>query len=243
MPSCHVTDVPTLNLFLLFITGLTISLGHCLGMCGPIQTAFSLEQRRRGSGVLLPLLRYHSGRVISYTAIGTAFGALGSTARLVPATAPVQASIALLSATLILAAAGATAGFPRLATVHAPAWGAGAGVWVGRFLRARSGGGQILLGVANGFLPCGPVLTVALAAAAAGGAGRGGMVMATYGAGTVPALVVLGVLSHRLAPRTRRRFVIVGAGLMAVIGLQLLLRGLSALGLIGHLHAGGFVFW
>ena len=39
---CHplaAEGAPSLDLLLIFVTGLTISLGHCIGMCGPIQGA------------------------------------------------------------------------------------------------------------------------------------------------------------------------------------------------------------
>ena len=81
-------DAP-LEIVLLFSTGLLISLGHCMGMCGPIVTAFGIAQRARGVAgrrSFPVLLRYHGGRVLSYVIIGALFGLVGSATRLTGAT-------------------------------------------------------------------------------------------------------------------------------------------------------------
>ena len=63
----------------------------------------------------------------------------------------------------------------------------------------RSLFGRYLLGVANGFLPCGPVYTVALTAAATGSAAKGALAMLFFGLGTVPVLLALGLGAARLS--------------------------------------------
>ena len=67
--------------------------------------------------------------------------------------------------------------------------------------------------------------------------------MLAYGLGTVPALVVLGLGAGHIPARLRTRFFRLGALLVLVIGLQLSLRGLSALGVVPHLKFGEFVVW
>jgi hypothetical protein len=47
----------------------------------------------------------------------------------------------------------------------------------------------------------------------------------------------------RLAPAARTRFTRVGSVLVALIGLQLVLRGAAAWGWIAHLSWGRVVFW
>ena len=121
------------------------------------------------------------------------------------------------------------------------------GGWVtGRIrglLSGETGTRQLGLGVANGFLPCGPVLAVALSAAAAASVWVGMLLMLVYGLGTVPVLVVLGMASSRIGPRLRHRFNLVGAIFVLFLAIQLTLRGLSTLGVLPHLRFGDFVIW
>jgi len=234
----------SIDLLLILVTGLTVSLGHCVAMCGPIQAAFSLEQESRGGRCLPPLLRYHLGRVTGYVFIGGAFGLLGSAVRLGGAALALQGGFAIALAALMaafvlggwsagnLAAFGESFGPTRLATRG-----------IRRFLAARTRRGQIALGVANGFLPCGPVLAVALTAAAAADPLVGMGLMAVYGLGTAPALLVLGAASSRLGPVFRRRMERIGNALILLVALQLLLRGLATLGVVPHLRAGSVVIW
>ena len=102
---------------------------------------------------------------------------------------------------------------------------------------------QFGLGLANGFLPCGPVLAVAFTAAAAAHAGIGMLLMLVYGLGTLPVLLVLAGLGSRLGPRLRQRFSAVGAALVMLLAAQLVLRGLAGLSVVPHLRWGEFVVW
>jgi sulfite exporter TauE/SafE len=60
------------------------------------------------------------------------------------------------------------------------------------------------LGLVLGFLPCGFLYAALIAAAATGGALAGGLAMAGFALGTMPALVVVGVLGAGAALRWRR---------------------------------------
>ena len=95
-----------------------------------------------------------------------------------------------------------------------------------------------LADVGDGFLPCGPVLAVALSAAAAPSAPAGAARMLAYGLGTLPVLVVLGAVATNLSPRIRQAFHRVSGILVLIIALQIVLRGLSTLGVIPPLHLG-----
>lgn len=247
---CHpiVTEgAASLDLVLAFVTGLTISVGHCIGMCGPIQTAFSLENQRRGrtgKRFLGPLLRYHGGRVVSYVAIGGLFGLLGSASQFTTLAPTLGASLALGAGVLMV-----VLGLGLAGVAPTPNWGLpprlGEPVyrWTGRLLSAESAPRQVGLGIANGFLPCGPVVAMALAAAAAAHPLAGMLLMLLYGLGTVPVLTVVGLLSSRIGPEVRERFYRIGAVAVMLIGVQLGLRGLASFGAVPHLRWGEFVVW
>jgi len=249
-PSCceqpAITGAGPLELTLLFTTGVTISLGHCVGMCGPIVSAYSVALRRREGRppFFPPLLRYHSGRLVGYAIIGGALGTLGTMSRLMSSTAVVQAGVSLVAAALVLLVGLGLAGvLPARRWAESPGLGRRVSRWIGSLLRARTRGRQFLLGIANGFLPCGPVIAVAVAAAAAANPLRSMGAMLAYGLGTVPVLVVLGYGVHRLSARARLGFHRVGAALVLIMASQLALRGLAQLHLIAHLRIGEVVIW
>ena len=76
---------PSFDPWLLLGTGLTISLGHCIGMCGPLVGAVAMAQPEgaRSARRLVPgFLLYHLGRVGAYALIGLALGLVGSAADL-----------------------------------------------------------------------------------------------------------------------------------------------------------------
>jgi sulfite exporter TauE/SafE len=250
MSSCCdpvLTPGSPVELALLFTTGLTISLGHCIGMCGPIVSAYSVRQEDRGIRGwrrLPPLARYHAGRIVSYTIIGAAFALIGSATRITGTTATIQGGLALLVGLLmLLLGLGLLGLLPTQGWVEGVGFGRGIASRIRRLLSAETWPRQLGLGVANGFLPCGPVVAVALSAAATSKPTDGMLAMAIYGLGTVPALIVLGLGVGTLTPRVRQHLFRLGAVLVLLIGLQLCLRGLAAFNLLPHLRFGEVVIF
>jgi uncharacterized protein len=232
---------------LLFGTGVAMSLGHCVGMCGPLVSAFAVAQAEPGQPRLHlapALLLYQLGRVTAYTVIGAAMGLVG--AAVSPAGGPraVTGVLSLLTGTLmLLAAASLLDVLPLQRLFESAPFGRRLGGAAARLLRARRAPGRFALGIANGLLPCGPVAAAAIAAAATGAPGRGALAMAAFGAGTVPALLVLALGVGVLEARVRAGLYRLGAWLVLAIGVQLMLRGLHALALVGSARLGPVVLW
>ncbi len=191
-----------------FLAGL-LSSGHCFGMCGGIVGAFSMV-RPVGSGArpsrLPGLVAYNTGRIVTYAALGALAGGLGATAGgfLPPETA---SRAARLIAALFLVGIGLfLAGRPQFLQ---PIERFGARLWrhiepVGRrFLGARGPGHALALGLIWGFLPCGLVYSMLAMAGLAGGAVDGALVMASFGAGTLPSLFAAGLAASRLRDLAR----------------------------------------
>jgi sulfite exporter TauE/SafE len=232
---------------LLFGTGVAMSLGHCLGMCGPLVSAFAVAQGEPGAPRLRlapPLLVYQLGRVTTYAAIGAAVGLVGAAATLKGSPQAVMGGLSLATGALMLVAAASLAGWvPLQSMFEAAPLGRAVSRAIAGMLRARRTPSRFMLGVANGFLPCGPVAAAAIAAASTGSPGKGALAMAAFGAGTVPALVVLGLGTGILDARVRARLYRLGAMLVALVGVQLVLRGLHALAVIGPAKIGPVVLW
>lgn len=235
------------SIALLFGTGLVMSAGHCLGMCGPLVTAFVVAQRgqgRRAGVAWLSLLIYQSGRISSYAAIGAALGGVGSFATLAAGARGFSAALSGIAGVLTLAAGFSLLGWiPLQRALESLPLGAGVARTMASLVRSPRAGASFLLGIANGLLPCGPVAAAAIGAAAGGSAAFGAMGMAAYGVGTAPALLVLGSGVGMLSPRARLRLFRLGAALVLLLGTQLALRGLHGAGLIGAPAIGPVVLW
>lgn len=232
---------------LLFGTGAAISLGHCLGMCGPLVGAVSVAQRRDGAGgwrLLARLLLYHAGRLSGYMIIGAVLGLLGSATLLTGDGKLVQGGLSVGVGLLML-----LLGIGLLGWLPTQRWlesGPLQRLVAGRLsslLNADTAPRRWALGLANGFLPCGPVYTVAMTSAATGTPGEGALAMLFFGLGTVPVLVALGLGAATLGARRRALFSRLGASLVLLMSAQLILRGLAAWGWVAHLRFGEVVIW
>ena len=186
----------------LFLAGAAGSVVHCAPMCGPfvlgqvadrlarVPAARLCESARLSSALLLP---YHAGRLTTYAALGALAATAGAASRASSWLDVLPALLLLLAALLFLGHA-----LARLAPGMRPAMQASA-PWapVLRRLAARVGrngpGDGFLLGVTLGFLPCGLLYGAVAAAAATGSAAGGALAMLTFGLGTVPSLVAVGV--------------------------------------------------
>lgn len=191
----------------LFLAGLVGSATHCVGMCGPFvlaQTVARLESlgakqmrefHRLAGAALVP---YHLGRTTTYMGLGA--GAAGLAAGLVDLTGLRQLSALLLAVAAVFFLG---YGLQRLGVALPFLAKGGEGWWqrtVGRATKplfSRPVGLRGYgLGLALGFIPCG-LLYGALAAAASSGSVVGGaFAMLAFAAGTVPALLAVGLAGH-----------------------------------------------
>lgn len=185
----------------LFVAGAIGGAAHCAPMCGGFvlgQVADRMgrlpahhlcEWRRFQVGSLVP---YHLGRLTTYAALGASAGIGGSILTHMSYLAVVPL---LVAATLLLGRS--------IRTVPVGFGGAwGMRIRRGVSLVARDGGGY-WFGVCLGFLPCGFLYTALLGATATGRPLSGALAMIAFGLGTVPALIVVGVVGGSAGPRWR----------------------------------------
>ncbi len=244
---CATTAPPPLEWALLFSTGFFISLGHCTGMCGPIILAVAGADRERlgSTRAMLPsLFLYHTGRILSYALIGGALGlASSAAAALVPARS-FQASLSIAAGLLMfLLALGFLGLLPTQSWVESSRIAGAVTRRIAPLIKAPSVPRRFALGMLNGFLPCGPVIAVAMSAIGASHLGLGMLSMLVYGAGTIPALLLLGLGTGAIPQGIRAKLFRFGTVLIVIVGLQLLLRGLSGFGIVDHMELGGVVLW
>jgi sulfite exporter TauE/SafE len=220
-----------------FVAGLLLGIFgsiHCAAMCGPIL----LTVNRFGSGGQSPYMRmlvYHAARAFTYALLGITAGYAG----IILMTSGLGRAMAITAgALLVLSAMGVTAGV-RVKRVPA-AWSSmvvRAGAAAAKLVRTHPVAGYIILGLANGLLPCG-LLYAALASSVAIGTVSGSLIfMVAFGLGTTPLLMSV-ALSTALVPASlKRRVSLAGPIAMALVGTLLIARGILPLDRTQHLHS------
>jgi sulfite exporter TauE/SafE len=97
-----------------------------------------------------------------------------------------------------------------------------------QLLRSSTGpGGFLLLGMANGLLPCGMVYIALASTLSFGNAAESFGFMAMFGAGTLPAMMAVAYAGQHLRSNTRRLFQKAVPFFILSVGLLLLLRGMN----------------
>ena len=211
-----------LSLASAFLVGL-LGGGHCAGMCGGIVSAVSLSLPGSRPRIGF-LLAYNFGRITSYGAAGLLAGAIGASSFFLDHVLPVERVLyALASVMLILLGlylAGIWRGVVVLETVGGKLWRQ-VQPWSKRFLPVRTLPQALALGSIWGWLPCGLVYSVVVAALATGSPWHGGALMLAFGLGTLPALLAMGMAAVRMRAVLRHVWVRRLSGLV-VIGFGLL---------------------
>jgi hypothetical protein len=198
---------------------------HCAGMCGGFVAFYAgaAPGPRRWSR-LAAHLAYNGGRLGVYAALGAAAGALGAALDTTGGVLlGIQRTAAIVSGVLItlwgartlLEALGA-----RVPRLGAPAGlRALAGRGIGAVATAPPPLRALVVGLATGLLPCGWLYVFLATAAGTGSAGGGAILMAVFWAGTLPAMLSLGLGLQALAGPLRRHVPVVCAVAMIVVGL------------------------
>lgn len=210
--------MPETGYIAVFLIGL-LGGTHCVGMCGGIVSALTVQLPGKSRREWPLHLGYNLGRISSYTAAGAAMGALGTVGMLFDNVLPVQMALYVLANLMLVALGLYLTGFTRLLT---PVERLGHTLWwriqpfTRRFLPARSVSQAVPLGMLWGFLPCGLVYSVLATALVTGSASRGAMLMLAFGLGTLPNLLLAGMLLKRLRDYTRSKALRLTAGIVVL---------------------------
>ncbi len=197
--------MPDSGFLALFLVGL-LGGTHCVGMCGGIVGALSMGAPGRWS----MHLAYNAGRIASYVLAGALAGSLGAASLSLEGQLPARLLLYLLANLMLVAL-----GLYLLGVTSALAFTERLGqlLWARlqpltrRFLPARSVAQAFSLGLLWGWLPCGLVYSALASALSAGSAGRGAALMLAFGLGTLPNLLLAGVVLARLNAFVRRALV------------------------------------
>jgi hypothetical protein len=223
------------TLYLVFLaTGFFVGFGHCIGMCGPIVVSLSLNLK--GKTLLVPLLLYNAGRIITYALLGGLAGLLGSFTILASSIAGLQKGILIFAGAMVLVMGLAMAGWLPLGRAfgNAASYGGAFSRWFHRLSAFKSSAIHLPVGLLLGLLPCGPVYTGLIASARASmGATNsweaffsGTLLMLAFGVGTVPSLLLIGKLAGLRWLHSREGIYKVGSILMILVGVYFIFKGI-----------------
>ena len=217
------------------IWGLLLGLGsslHCAGMCGPIGCTLMMATpgERSPRALLVRLAHMQLGRVLAYAGLGVAFGFAGASLQGTLNLAVLHQSMQWAAALVIIWMGLSTAGLvPALAGADrllAPVAGR-----LARYRMAVSAGGPeaaLVAGLVWGLTPCAVVYAAIFNSLLTGDPWMGGLLMLSFGIGTVPAVVATTLALLKAAGRRHRPgrvaagAMLIGAG---VLGLLLTVPG------------------
>ncbi|SDD77198.1 hypothetical protein SAMN05216464_102526 [Mucilaginibacter pineti] len=194
---------------------------HCIGMCGPLALAIPSFQTKWWFIVSDKLL-YNVGRVITYSFLGLLVGFLGKQLWL----AGLQQGVSLLSGMFII-----MAGLSRLFKIRFSKK-AGISKLMLPFMQLlnyalQHKAGHLLVGVLNGFLPCGFVYLALVGAINTTSPISAAQYMFWFGMGTFPLMLLATVSAGFVGPVIRRRINRTMPYLMVCLGFWFILRGLN----------------
>jgi uncharacterized protein len=207
-----------------FIMGLLGSF-HCVGMCAPIALALPVAHKTRWN-LLKSRILYNLGRIFTYSLLGAVIGLLGRGLALSGS----QQWLSIAIGSLILILMFAPSSLSQKLNVLRP---------ITRFTQAikkqftylfrqKTDFSYFLIGVFNGFLPCGLVYLAMAGALATGSLTDGVFYMALFGLGTFPMMFGVAIAGNFITPTFRtlvyKRFLPV---FTVALALLFILRGLN----------------
>ena len=211
---------------LAFTTGLFGEFGHCIGMCGPIVVAYSTcwNQMSGLGNSITNHLTYNFGRILTYTFIGSIIGLSGQLANFRGEYAISLVIVPGIAGIVMVVMGLQVSGLFRI-SFKTPVGGG----WVLKaarpLLESDSKMRFFPLGLLLGFMPCGLSYTIFLGALGTGSLVSGFFYTLSFGIGTIPALLLLGVMTKYLTASLKYRLYQFSGLLIIIMGSVFIYRG------------------
>jgi len=207
-----------------FLMGLIGSI-HCIGMCGPLVMALPIAHQNNFQK-WRSLILYHFGKISSYAILGVLLGLFGSQLPLYG----VQENLSIVMGSIMLL-------YVLYVFVIKANWSPSIIHFnrvynfiikkMGLLFKSKNKTAFYFIGFLNGLLPCGMVYVALTSALATQSVVKGGFIMAFFGLGTLPALLMVAIGGQYFGRSVRLRL----QGLLPVfvfsMGVLLILRGLN----------------
>ncbi len=209
---------------LAFMAGVLGS-GHCLGMCGALVSGYFMKAGP--TRTYLPYFVYQIARIFVYTLVGFAAAALGvvlvSSGVFGKFQSILQMSIGFVVIILALGILGwiPFQGSVRLLPMNLLRRG---------YAESRTRGpiiGAMIAGLLNGLMPCPLTFAMAVKATSATTIMEGGLLMLTFGAGTLPTMLFVSVAFGKMSAHFRGLMLKSAAFIMIIMGCNTIYMGMS----------------
>ncbi len=202
---------------------------HCVAMCGGIVGALcvginpqnGMAEEKSIRRAFPYLLFYNAGRISSYTLAGMLMGGIGWLGTHLFTLYAIQQTLQVIAALFMLALGLYIAGWWR-GLLRIEQWG-GKVVWkrlqpLGqRFMPVTTYRQALALGLVWGWLPCGLVYSVVIWTISTQSPLQGGLLMLSFGLGTLPNLLLMGVFASTLNTFIQQPWVRRVAGILIML--------------------------
>lgn len=207
-----------------FFMGLVGSI-HCIGMCGPLVMALPMSHQtnfQQWQSIFL----YHAGKISSYTVLGILLGLFGSQLPIFG----IQENLSIVLGGILLIYVAyifvlkpsriiGVLKFNKLYTLIIKK--------MGRLFKSKNRVVFYWIGLLNGLLPCGMIYVALTSALATQNILQGGLIMAFFGLGTMPALIMMAMGGRYVGLVLRKKIQNILPFLIFGMGILLILRGMG----------------
>lgn len=209
---------------LIFMIGLTTSF-HCIGMCGGIMLSQTAVPNNRimenKTALFVPAAAYNAGRIIAYTLVGAAVGAIGA---IISVKASVKGGIFLVIGVLMaLKALQMVQIIPRFEKTP---FQLPQSCELPRNIRGKYASKPLIIGLLTGLMPCGQLQAMQLYALGTGSFLGGAATMFLFSLGTVPLMLLLGGISTYASKKFHRYMLKISGITISALSILMLLKGL-----------------
>jgi sulfite exporter TauE/SafE len=206
-----------------FLMGLLGSV-HCIGMCGPLVMALPISTKNNFQKIS-SLLLYLLGKILSYALLGILFGLFGSQFRIFS----IQSNISFIIGLLMLLYVFYMFVFKyKHFQIHLfnKTYNSILKL-LSKLFKSKFVISFLFIGMLNGLLPCGMIYLALSWAVVTRSAVDGGLLMAFFGMGTIPALILVAIGGQFMGFVFRKRIQKLLPVFIFGIGVLLILRGLN----------------
>ena len=209
-----------MSYFMLFAVGAMTSV-HCIAMCGGLHLSqtFDISEKQKSHKMFMNTLQYQCGRLLSYSIIGGILGGFGSLtgfAQNLQHAYTFQGLVKALAGVLLILMGVNMLGWIPGIQFHIPA------VKKIKMLHNRT---PFVIGIFNGFMPCGPLQAMQLVAIASGSFTNGMFSMFFFCLGTIPLMLGFGSIVAVLGQKYARTIMHLGAIVIVVMGVSMIWQG------------------
>jgi uncharacterized protein len=222
----------TTSYSLAFVIGLVASVSSCMAVTGGLLIAVAAKYSETTANLtsmqrMKPHIYFNAGRILSYTLLGGAVGALGSQLTL---SSEVNGLLTIVaSAMMVLLGLQMLRLLPSL-TRFLPTMPKAFGHFIHDLAERDVNGGAFAFGAATFFLPCGFTQALQLYVLAQGSFTIGALTMLAFSLGTLPALLSLSAISSLATGSVQRHFLKFAGAMVVVLGIANIKYGLVLTG-------------